>query len=65
MKISLEEAVSKFSNAELNVPCRWFTGKEWENGTAEEQFRQDYIDAIKKIAPDLEIYEDNQIHLTF
>jgi hypothetical protein len=32
----------RYSDAELNLPERSFTGKEWENGTAQREYIADF-----------------------
>lgn len=39
---------NKYGDRELDLPERWFTGKEWNDGTATRQFQQDYKEAIRK-----------------
>jgi hypothetical protein len=33
-------------DSELNLPERWFTGKEWADGTAERVYAEDYRAAL-------------------
>lgn len=37
---------------ELDLPVRWFTGKQWADGTATRQFKQDYKEAIARKQPE-------------
>jgi hypothetical protein len=37
-----------FSEVELNLPPKWFTGAEWADGTAQHFHRQEYKEATLK-----------------
>jgi hypothetical protein len=37
-----------YSEVELNLPPKWFTGKEWDDGTAECFHQQEYKAATEK-----------------
>lgn len=39
---------TKYADYELDLPVRWFTGAEWNDGTATRQFKQDYVEAIAR-----------------
>ena len=41
------ESLFMFSDRELNLKPRWFTGEEWANGTAERESRQEYYEAVE------------------
>lgn len=41
------EMTIPYSDAELNLPERWFTGEEWGNGTAQKTYREDYKKAVE------------------
>jgi len=38
-----------YSEKELNLQPRWFTGQEWKNGTAERELKREYFERIKEI----------------
>ena len=38
-----------YSDHELNLPSRSFTGEEWFNGTAQDFFRRQYWDAVSRL----------------
>ena len=38
-----------YSERELNLPEMWFTGEEWENGIAQQAYRQLYREAKKRL----------------
>lgn len=59
MSITLEQAIDKFRDFELNLPERWFSGKEWNDGTAEKVMREDYRKSILEKDPSLEICDDD------
>ena len=42
------ENLLKYSDAELDLPERWFTGQQWADGTATKQLQEDYINEIAK-----------------
>lgn len=64
MSITLEQAIDKYRDFELKLNERWFSGKEWNNGTAEREIREEYRHAILKKDPSLEIADDD-VQLTF
>lgn len=64
MSITLEQAIDKFRDFELKLPERWFSGKEWNDGTAETVMRGDYKKAILEQDPTLEIDDDLQLTFT-
>jgi hypothetical protein len=39
------------------MPLRWFTGKEWSDGTAERQFRSDYKEAVARLEEEMYDYD--------
>ena len=40
------------SDYELGLEPRWFTGKEWANGTAQHELKREYEDAIYRLEPE-------------
>lgn len=36
----------RYSDAELAIPSRWFTGKQWADGTAEREFKKEYHQTV-------------------
>lgn len=36
-----------FSETDLQLPARWFTGKEWADGTAERELKREYNAAVE------------------
>ena len=64
MKIRLEEAVSKFTERDLNLTQRGFSGKEWGDGTSEKFYRDDYRRAVLEKDPTLDLLDD-ELELDF
>jgi len=60
MSITLGEALFKIHDHELNLPERWFTGQQWQDGTADKVIREDYRRAVQEAYPDLELREDDE-----
>jgi hypothetical protein len=40
---------TRFSDFELGLQPRWFTGKEWEDGTAERESIREYKEATERL----------------
>jgi hypothetical protein len=58
--MTLEQAVFMVREHKLNLPERWFTGKQWADGSAQKEIREDYRRALLEYCPTLEIAEDGE-----
>lgn len=50
--------MATYSDAELDLPERWFTGEEWGNGTAQKIYRDDYKRAVELKDPRFTPFKD-------
>ena len=55
MKIQLQNLSTKkglrywqVSDASLGLKARWFSGKEWADGSAEEELQREFFDAVRR-----------------
>lgn len=49
------------SDYQLDLKPRWFTGKEWKDGTAIRELKQEYEDALYRLEPEA-LTPSQQIH---
>ena len=64
MKISISRAAMRYSERDLNLTHRGFSGEEWTNGTAKQFFRDDYRRALLERDPSLDLLDD-ELELDF
>jgi hypothetical protein len=52
--MTVEVKTRRYSERELDLPEQWFTGEEWENGTAEREYRKLYREAKRRLESEKE-----------